>query len=69
MGGWPTTFLFADNDLVAGAASVLDMAGLYPAYNRSNDESEADAKAILNDWYNVGKDLIDAIPDHVEKQE
>ncbi len=69
MNGWPTDFLFAEPGFASGAASVLDLAGLFNQYNQSRDGTEADEKALLNDWYNVGQDLIEAISSHVKEEE
>jgi|WetSurMetagenome_2_1015567.scaffolds.fasta_scaffold1459068_2 hypothetical protein len=68
MSDWPTDFLFEEPSFASGAASVLDLMGVYPAYNRSKGNSEADEKALLNDWHNVGKDIAQAIPAHDKKK-
>jgi len=68
MTDWPTDFLIEEPSLASGAASVLDIMGTYPAYNLSKTIEEADTRALLNDWHNVGKDIADAVPAHVEKK-
>jgi hypothetical protein len=68
MSDWPTGFLFADQGFISGAASVLDLAGVFSEYNGSREEAEADVKALLNDWYNVGQDLAKAMPPHAEEK-
>jgi len=67
MGKWETDFLFAKPSLASGVASALDLMGVFPSYNISKTPEEADAKALLNDWYNVGNDLAEAIPAYVKK--
>ena len=61
MNEWPTDYLVESPGFISGMASVLDIMGVYPAYNVSKGESEADAKALLNDWYNVAEDLRKAV--------
>lgn len=68
MGRWPTDFLFAEPSLVSGAASVLDLSGTFSSYNNSDTGEEADSKALLNDWYNVGQDIREAAALNVEKE-
>jgi hypothetical protein len=68
MSDWPTDFLLEEPGFASGAASVLDIMGIYPAYNHSRTGAEADEKALLNDWHNVGKDIAQAIPAHAEKK-
>jgi len=68
MNDWPTDYLIESSSFVSGIASVLDIMGVYPAYNASEDESIADAKALLNDWYKVGEDIMRAASYHVEKK-
>ena len=62
MNRWPTDFLFAEAGYVAGAASVFDLFAVFPSYNRSRSDEEADLKALLNDWYNVGSDIAAVMP-------
>jgi hypothetical protein len=52
-----TTFLLPKNDFWVGIGSVFNIAGNYFEYNYSNTEQEADKKALLSDWQNVGKDM------------
>ena len=52
-----TDFLFSNPSFFSGAASVLDLFGIYDEYNVSRTGSEADQKAIYNDWKSIGQDL------------
>ena len=54
-------FLFASPTFISGAARVLDLYGVYDAYNSSSTEYEADFKAILSDWMVVGQDILVAM--------
>ena len=40
-----------------GAARIFDFGGTLNHYNYSRSEEEADYRAILSDWRNVGNDL------------
>ena len=68
MNDWPTDYLVESPSFISGAASVLDLMGVYPAYNKSDDAAIADAKALLNDWYNVGDDFRKVIASYDEKK-
>lgn len=50
-------FLFATPSPLAGIARFFDFAGTYDAYNLSENESEADAKAVFVDWNCVGDEV------------
>ncbi len=63
MSQWSTDFLFAQPSIASGAGSVLDLWGIFDAYNVSASGQEADSKAMLNDWHNVGRDLNSAMQD------
>ena len=52
-----TDFLFAKPSFVAGAATVLDLFGVFHDYNRSGNERRADAWAMYHDFRTVGSDL------------
>lgn len=56
-----TDFLVASPSLRSGLARLVDFYGFYDSYNRSPNESDADALAILADWLAVGQDIQDAI--------
>lgn len=56
-----STFLFAIPTFISGAARVLDLYGVYDAYNTSSTEYEADYKALLSDWRMVGEDILVAM--------
>jgi hypothetical protein len=63
MSRWSTDFLIAQPNLVSGVASVLDLWGTLDEYNMSKTGMEADSKALLNDWCNVGDDIASAMRD------
>jgi hypothetical protein len=54
-------FLFAKPSFISGAARVLDLYGIYDAYNASSTEREADYKALVSDWHMVGQDIFNAM--------
>ncbi len=61
MSRWPTDFLFAQPCFTSGVGSVLDLWGTFDSYNISKSVDDADRKALLNDWYNVGDDIASAM--------
>jgi hypothetical protein len=54
-------FLVEQPSLHSGVARLFDFYGLYDAYNRSPNEAQADAMALLSDWMIVGEDLDSAM--------
>ena len=56
-----TDFLFADESFLTGMASVLDIGGSSTRFNTSDTASEADAKALNNDWAMIGNDIKNAV--------
>ncbi|MBI3541126.1 MAG: hypothetical protein HY073_03190 [Deltaproteobacteria bacterium] len=54
-------FLFSRPSLFSGLARVLDLFAIFDSYNVSSSGTEADMKALLQDWKAVGKDLQNAI--------
>jgi len=54
-------FLFATPSFIYGAARVLDLYGIFDAYNSSSTEYEADCKAIWSDSSIVGQDICFAM--------
>lgn len=57
-------FLFAQPSFASGAARVFDLWGGFDEYNRSENPTEADAKAIAADWLVIGQDIADSIEYH-----
>lgn len=53
--------LYARPSILSGVARVLDMGGLFDAYNTSGSEREADRLALESDWRSVGSDLKEAL--------
>lgn len=54
------------NDLTAwlsGFARLIDLFGVFDAYNESRTPQEADARALWTDWFVVGNDLYAAYQD------
>jgi len=49
--------LFAMPSFTGGAARVLDLGGTFDVYNESLNAAEADQRALLSDWQQVGIDL------------
>ena len=54
-------FLVAQPSLQSGVARLFDFYGLYDGYNRSPNEAQADAMALLSDWMIVGEDIDSAM--------
>lgn len=52
-----TDYLLPKNNFWVGMGSILNLAGSYFDYNYSKTEKEADFKAIMSDWKNVGDDI------------
>lgn len=52
-----TDFLTAKPSALSGVARILDFGGAFDAYNMSENEAEADAKAVFADWAAVGDSL------------
>jgi hypothetical protein len=58
-----STFLFAQPRFGFGVARLLDLGANFNYYNISHSPAEADAKALLADWYVVSDDLLNAMHD------
>lgn len=56
-----TDYLFAMPSVWSGAARVLDLFGVFDAYNDSDRPELADARAIYSDWRITGQDLAGAM--------
>ncbi len=56
---YQTDFLFANNDFIIGAGSVMNIGGNYYEFNYSDSPKEADRKAIGCDWGVVGQDILE----------
>ncbi len=52
-----TDFLSAKPSPLFGLARILDFGGTFDEYNGSENEAEADAKAMYADWAAVGDSL------------
>jgi len=52
-----TDFLLPRNNFWIGMGSVLNLAGSYFDYNYSKSDLDADRKALISDWLNVGDDM------------
>ncbi|WP_026776561.1 hypothetical protein [Polaribacter sp. Hel_I_88] len=52
-----TNHLLPKNNFWVGMGSILNLAGSYFDYNYSKTEKEADFKAIMSDWENIGDDI------------
>jgi hypothetical protein len=55
-----TDFLFAKPSFLSGVARILDLFGIFDAYNESRKPIEADASAMYADWRMIGQDIMDA---------
>ena len=56
-----TDFLFTTPSYLTGASNVLNLAGGFFEYNKSESPEEADYTAIANDFSIVGQDLKKAM--------
>jgi hypothetical protein len=54
-------FLFPSTGYLVGMGSVINIFGKYYLFNYSHSEGEADTKALMSDWINVGKDIEESI--------
>ncbi|MFD2037017.1 hypothetical protein ACFSKL_19590 [Belliella marina] len=52
-----TDFLLPKNNFLVGMGSVLNIVGSYFDNNYSKSGNEADLKAMVSDWQNVGDDF------------
>jgi hypothetical protein len=50
-------FLYVRPTFLNGIGSVLNIGGEYYSYNFSPSPSEADARALANDWKMIGSDF------------
>jgi hypothetical protein len=64
---YKTNFLFPRCTFIDGLGSVLNLDGNYYEFNGSKSEADADRKALISDWENVGDDIRKAI-DKFENQ-
>jgi hypothetical protein len=62
-------FLFARPSALTGVARFFDWGGAVDAYNASEDEEEADAKALYADWRAVGETLTSAMEEFETESE
>jgi hypothetical protein len=53
-------FLFARPSILEGIGRNIDLFGFMNNYNYSNSGTEADIKALMNDWNVVYEDLYKA---------
>jgi len=60
-----TFILFAIPRFIFGLSRTLDVGATFNSYNTSKTPSEADWKAIYNDWKTVGEDIQFAIKNEV----
>ncbi len=58
---YETDFLLQKNNFLIGFGSVLNLAGSYFDYNYSKSALEADKKALMSDWINIGSDISKAL--------
>ena len=59
--------LFARPSAVEGVARIVDFAATLQDYNTSSTETEADFRALKDDWKVVGDDLRYAIKKHEQE--
>ncbi len=52
-----TNLLFADPNLLSGAASILDFANTLFEFNTSDSDALADLQALKRDWMQTYEDL------------
>ena len=69
MGETVTDFLTSKSGFVDGLATITDLSGSFYEYNRSKTPTDADRKAIENDWRVIGQDMINAYATEKAKSE
>lgn len=52
-----TSYLYAVPTFLGGMAYTLDLGGTLEIYNENKTTTEADLKALRNDWEAVGNDI------------
>jgi hypothetical protein len=57
---YKTDFLFSFPSFWIGVGSIINLSGNNIEYNFSDNENEADSKALYSDWALVGQDILDA---------
>jgi hypothetical protein len=58
--------LYSQPSMLEGLARVLDVGGVFDAYNESPTSGEADQIAMMSDWYAVSSDLHHAVQRYSE---
>ena len=56
---YTTGFLFSTPSFLAGAGTVINLAGNFYEFNSSDSGFEADENAIENDFRMIGQDISD----------
>ncbi len=56
-----TDFLFAQPSFISGVARLVDFGCVFDLYNYSRTPVEADVRASVSDWLNVGDDICEAV--------
>ena len=54
---YKTDYLLPKNNFWVGMGSILNLTGSYFKYNYSKSDNEADLKALISDWDNIGEDI------------
>jgi hypothetical protein len=57
---YKTDHLLPKNNFWVGLGSILNIAGSYFDYNYSKSGYEADLKALMSDWENIGEDICNS---------
>jgi hypothetical protein len=63
-----TDFLFASPSVMSGVARLVDFGCSFDSYNNSSSPAEADARALVSDWYSVGDDIASAVDKFREEE-
>jgi hypothetical protein len=61
--------LFASPSFISGFARLVDFGATFDSYNQSRTPVEADVRAAVSDWLNVGDDVAAAINQGISKEE
>jgi len=56
-----TDFLLSKMSFLTGMGSVFNLGGSYYDFNTSKSSTEADFKAIFNDWQMISQDFLDVL--------
>lgn len=57
---YSSSYLFGKSGFLTGCGSIFNISGNYFLFNYSKNGTEADLKALQNDWGLIGQDIKNA---------